>query len=138
MAKVLIVEDDPADIRTARLALESFEVKEIDMMNSVGAAVEYLHDVAERKREQPALIILDLEFVQESGFEILRLWKGEPRLRGIDIVVWTKMGELQQQMCRLFGLKYVVPKWKGNKEFQEKLHLALTEHAGRSNKKSAS
>jgi CheY-like chemotaxis protein len=111
MRKVLIVEDNPSDIRKSEDVLNRLGVQEIELATTVAKAIKYLDDVRAGSREAPDVIILDLSFSLESGFEVLRFWKSHAELRNIRIVVWTVMGELEQQLCRLFGVEEVVPKW---------------------------
>lgn len=125
MPNILIVEDDAADIRTAVSAMTALGLGTVEPAASVAKAFRYLDDVIERKREAPALIVLDLSLGYESGFEILRRWKSERRLSGIPIVVWTQMGEREQELCRLFGLKHVIPKWADIKELQNAVKAAV-------------
>ena len=128
MVKVLIVEDLATNMAKAQSVLADLGVKEVDTLSSVAFAIEYLRDVVEGKRQRPELILLDLSLGHESGFEVLRLWKSEPALKNIEIVVWTQMGSLQRQMCELFGLKYVARKWAnydGTNDLRDKLKQAL-------------
>jgi CheY-like chemotaxis protein len=125
MPTVLIVEDDPADLCQATTVLRGLGFEQIEPATAASAAVCYLDDVAERKRTPPSLIVLDLALGYESGFEVLRRWKSDARLRAIQIVVWTGMGEREQELCRLFGLKYVIPKWKSLEEFKDAMQDAL-------------
>jgi len=125
MANILIVEDDANDLRTATAALKELGLGPVDSAARVSDALRYLEEVVERKREAPALIVLDLSLGYESGFEVLRRWKGERRLSQIPIVVWTQMGEREQELCRLFGLKHVIAKWTDVSELQNAVKAAL-------------
>jgi CheY-like chemotaxis protein len=61
----------------------------------------------------------------ESGFEVLRRWRSDRKLSGIQIVVWTQMGDREQEICRLFGLKHVISKWAGAAELQDAIKAAM-------------
>src|SRR5579864_1321398 len=124
MHRVLIVEDNFSDIRRSEDVLKSLGVQEIELATTVAKAIEYLEDVRAGSREAPDVIILDLNFSMESGFEVLRFWKSHPELKNIRIVVWTVMGELEQQLCRLFGVEHVVPKWGNVAELEHILKSA--------------
>jgi len=124
MRRVLIVEDNPSDIRKSEDVLKRLGVQEIELAKTVAKAIEYLDDVKAALREAPDVIILDLSFALESGFEVLRFWKSHVELKNIRIVVWTVMGELEQQLCRLFGVKEVVPKWGSIAELEHTLKKA--------------
>ncbi|HET9281873.1 MAG TPA: response regulator [Candidatus Angelobacter sp.] len=125
MANVLIVEDDVSDLRKATSALAEIGLGPVDPASSVGEALRYLDEAVEGKRSRPALIILDLSLGYESGFEILRRWRSDRKLSGIQIVVWTQMGEREQEICRLFGLKHVISKWADPAELQEAVKAAM-------------
>ncbi|HZS27653.1 MAG TPA: response regulator [Candidatus Angelobacter sp.] len=125
MANVLIVEDDASDLRKATSALAELGLGPADPVSSVGEALRYLDEAVEGKRSKPALILLDLALGYESGFEVLRRWRSDRKLSDIQIVVWTQMGEREQEICRLFGLKHVIPKWAGDTELQDAVKAAM-------------
>lgn len=116
MASILIVEDSASDLRAATAALA--ELGTIDSAARISDAMQYLDEAAEGKREAPVLIVLDLSLGYESGFEVLRRWKSDRKLSRIQVVVWTQMGEREQELCRLFGLKYVIAKDKDIRALQ--------------------
>jgi CheY-like chemotaxis protein len=118
MRRVLIVEDNTSDLRQSSAILRKLHFEEVDAVNNVPAALLQLQDALEKKRPAPDLVLLDLSFTGESGFEVLRFWKShQGRLKETRIVVWTVMGETEQQLCRYFGVD-VVPKWAGPKELE--------------------
>jgi CheY-like chemotaxis protein len=121
MHRVLIVEDTPADMRQSSAVVKKLGAKEITAINNIAAALLFLQDVVEGIQQAPDLILLDLSFPQESGFEVLRLWKSTPQLHAIQVVVWTVMGDTEKKLCRFFGVDHVVPKWAGAKELETAL-----------------
>jgi CheY-like chemotaxis protein len=125
VSNALIVEDDAIDLQQATEILKGVGVSKIDSAASSPRAIRYLEEVAEQKRPAPAVIVLDLALGYDSGFEVLRCWKSDRRLKDINIVVWTQMGEREQELCRLFGLEHVVPKWKDIEELQTTLQQVL-------------
>lgn len=120
MQRVLIVEDEVADIRSAAAVLKRLGVTEVDAVRNVGAAIVRLQDAVDGLKAAPSLVLLDLDFASESGFEVLRFWKSHPELKNTRIVVWTFMGDPQVEMCHLFGVD-VVRKSTGLKELDESL-----------------
>lgn len=120
---ILIVDDDASDLRAAAAALARFGT--IVPATRVSEALRYLDEAVDGKREMPALVVLDLAFGYESGFEVLRRWKSDSKLHPIQIVVWTQMGKREQEICRLFGLKYVIAKWTGISELQNAAKAVL-------------
>jgi CheY-like chemotaxis protein len=125
MPNALIVEDNTYDLRQATSLLTGMGFEKVDPAATVSAALLYLDEVAERKRPVPDLILLDLSLGYESGFEVLRRWKSDARLKPIKVVVWTQMGEREQQLCQLFGLEYIIPKWKNIQELQTAMQAAM-------------
>ena len=117
---ILLVDDNEGDILLTREALEECKiVNQISIATDGVQAVNFL-----RKKppyddtDMPDLILLDLSFPKESGFEVLRYWKSNPKLQSIHIVVWTVMGETEKKLCKFFGVDHVVPKWGGPKELE--------------------
>lgn len=121
MRRVLIVEDTPSDVRQSTAVVKKLGAEEVIAFNNIAAAMLFLQDVADGTKEAPDLILLDLSFPRESGFEVLRYWKSNPRLHEIHVVVWTVMGETEKKLCQFFGVDDVVPKWAGPKELEAAL-----------------
>ena len=101
-----------SDLRQASALLKKYGVEEAEAITRVDKALLRLQEVVEDKRPAPDLIVLDLNFNLESGFEVLRFMKSHQQLNAVRVVVWTVMGETQQQICRYFGAE-VVPKSEG-------------------------
>lgn len=107
MSKVLLIEDAPSSIQQASKLLQDLGVENVDVIMRIDRAALYLQDAIDGKKPLPDLIILDLIFEQDNGLEIVRLWRSSPKLRPIRIVVWTRMGEVFQEICRYFGATVV-------------------------------
>ena len=128
MRRVLIVEDNNSDLRQSASILKKLQFEHIDTVNNVPGAILRLQDAVEGKQTAPDLILLDLAFTRESGFEVLRYWKtNREQLKNTSVVVWTVMGETEQQLCRYFGVK-VVPKWAGPQELENALITYMPSH----------
>jgi len=83
--RVLIVEDDPLDMRlfSAMLAAEGYRVlRAIDGPRGVDLA----------HREPPDLIIMDINLPGMSGIEATRMLKEDPETAGIPIIITTAFG----------------------------------------------
>lgn len=126
MHRVLIVEDTQSDMRQSTAVVKKLGAEDIIAMNNIAASILFLQDVAEGTKAPPELILLDLSFPRESGFEVLRYWKSNAKLNGIPVVVWTVMGDTEKQLCEFFGVKQVVPKWAGPKELEAALKTLVT------------
>lgn len=119
--RVLIVEDTPADLRQSTAVVKKLGAEDVIALNNIATAILFLQDVVEGAKPAPDLILLDLSFPRESGFEVLRYWKSNAKLNGIPVVVWTVMGDTEKKLCQFFGVEHVIPKWAGPKELEAAL-----------------
>jgi CheY-like chemotaxis protein len=113
MKRLLIVEDQSADLRVAVDVVKTLGVSFIEARTSITAAKNYLEGGLEGQHPLPDLIILDLDLGYESGFELLRFWHGNAKLSGVRLIVWTVMGEEQREICRMFKVNAIVSKTEG-------------------------
>lgn len=113
MKQVLIVEDQTSDLHVAADVAKSLGASTIEARVNATSAKAHLESALEGKQPLPDLIIVDLDLGYESGFELLRYWHGNPRLSQIRLIVWTVMGDEQQEICRLFKVSAVVHKGEG-------------------------
>lgn len=127
MHRVLIVEDTPSDARQSAAVVKKLGAEDIIAQNNIAAAILFLQDVVEGTKKPPDLILLDLSFPRESGFEVLRFWKSNAKLNEIPVVVWTVMGDTEKKLCEFFGVEHVVPKWAGPKELEAALRTFISE-----------
>jgi CheY-like chemotaxis protein len=121
MHRVLIVEDTPADVRQSTAVVKKLGAEDVIALNNIATAILFLQDVVEGTKPAPDLILLDLSFPRESGFEVLRYWKSTEKLHKIHVVVWTVMGDTEKKLCQFFGVEHVIPKWAGPKELEAAL-----------------
>lgn len=85
----------------------------VEARTSSTAAKSYLESVLDGKQPVPDVMVVDLDLGYESGFELLRFRHGHPELSSMRLIVWTVLGEQQQQICRLFKVDAVVSKADG-------------------------
>lgn len=90
-ARILLVEDDPAD---ARLVLDAFSELHLDdqvlVLTSGGMALDYLHArgcYRSRPPGNPAVILLDVKLPGMSGFEVLKQIRANPVVRFVPVVI---------------------------------------------------
>jgi DNA-binding response OmpR family regulator len=115
--RALIIENNLQDSLRAAALVNKMGCEDVEAFTRVDAALLRLREALESDRPMPDLIILDLDFSLESGFEVLRFWKSSPRLQSARVVVWTGMGETEIKISRLFGVQ-VVPKCAGEAELE--------------------
>lgn len=89
--EILLVEDNPGDVRLTMEALKESEVyHELNVVQDGVEAMAYL-----RRQDEytdavlPDLILLDLNLPRKDGREVLAEIKSEPQLRRIPVVVLT-------------------------------------------------
>lgn len=121
MRQALIVEDTPKDAKAAIDVFRKMGATDVRIYDNIPAAVAQLRDILEGRRDRPDVILLDLSFPIDSGFEVLRLWKSNPKLHEIPVVVWTVMGETEQKICNYFGVQKIVPKLDGAQGLEQAL-----------------
>ncbi|MBI5440702.1 MAG: response regulator [Deltaproteobacteria bacterium] len=89
--EILLVEDNPGDVRLTREALKQGKVlNRLHVVEDGVAALEFLHRrgvYAEAPR--PDLILLDLNLPKKDGREVLQEIKGDESLRRTPVVVLT-------------------------------------------------
>ncbi len=90
-AEILLVEDNPGDVRLAREAL-----KDSKIANRLHVVEDGVEAIAFLRREgphaaavRPDLILLDLNLPRKDGREVLAEIKADPDLRRIPVVVLT-------------------------------------------------
>jgi CheY-like chemotaxis protein len=89
--EILLVEDNPADVRLTREALRDAKVANtLHVVEDGEAAVQFLRRQGRYAgAPRPDVILLDLNLPRRSGHEILADVKADPELRSIPIVVLT-------------------------------------------------
>jgi chemotaxis family two-component system response regulator Rcp1 len=84
--EILLVEDNPADVRLTQEALREGKVKNhLRVARDGEEALTYLRTATTR----PDLILLDLNLPRRDGREVLREIKNDDKLKTIPVVVLT-------------------------------------------------
>lgn len=103
--EVLLVEDNPGDVRLTKEALKEGKVR-----NNLHVVSDGVEAIAFLRREgryagavRPDLILLDLNLPRMDGREVLREVKSDPALLNIPIVVLTS-SEAEQDIARAYEL----------------------------------
>ena len=90
-AEVLLVEDNPADIRLTREAMkEGHMLNHLHVVTDGEQALQFLtRQPPYEDAPRPDLVLLDLNLPKKSGREVLAEIKQDPNLMSIPIVVLT-------------------------------------------------
>jgi len=91
VSTVLLVEDNPGDVRLVREAFREGRMKHrLDVVGDGVEALAYLRRTgAYGAVPRPDLILLDLNVPRKNGHEVLREVKKDPSLRRIPVVVFS-------------------------------------------------
>lgn len=103
--EILLVEDNPGDVRLTQEALKAGKIaNHLSVVEDGERALEFLrqagryHDTA-----RPDLILLDLNLPRKDGRELLTDIKQDPVLRKIPVVVLTT-SQADEDICRAYSL----------------------------------
>ena len=103
--EILLVEDNPADVRLTREAL-----KEEKLHNNLSVVSDGVEALAFLRREgkygkvaRPDLILLDLNLPRKDGREVLEEIKRDERLKSIPVVVLT-VSEAEGDILKSYNL----------------------------------
>lgn len=87
VAKVLLVEDNPADIRLTQEAFKKFRIyNKLEVVRDGVEAMKYLYNP---DNTIPDIILLDLNLPKKNGLEVLKEIKADDKLRKIPIIILT-------------------------------------------------
>ncbi|MCB0836083.1 MAG: response regulator [Bacteroidetes bacterium] len=104
---ILLVEDNPGDVRLTKEALKESNLHEEVVLSSVPDGVEAILFLNRKgnyeKAPIPDLIFLDLNLPRKDGREVLAEIKQDPFLKQIPVVVLTT-SEAQQDIARSYEL----------------------------------
>jgi DNA-binding response OmpR family regulator len=97
LGRILLVEDDPKDVELTLTALEEYNLaNEVVVTGDGEQALDYLYyrgNFAQRRRENPAVLLLDLKLPKVDGLEVLKQIKSDAHLGMIPVVVLTSSRE---------------------------------------------
>ena len=102
---ILLVEDNPADVRLTQEALK--EEKILNQLHVVGDGVEAMAFLRKEgryaKAPRPDLILLDLNLPKKDGREVLKEVKSDPTLKTIPVVVLT-ISKAEEDIFKAYNL----------------------------------
>jgi CheY-like chemotaxis protein len=98
-AKILIIEDNRADIAILRHALDQQgEEYDLEVLTDGEAALLFVHEHRMGKRApDPCVILLDLHLPKHNGMEVLGAIRLAPALSHIQVVVLTGLADPKEE-----------------------------------------
>lgn len=90
--ELLLVEDNPGDVRLAQEAFKAAGAKppQMHVVRDGAEALQYLRrETPFENAGRPDLILLDLNLPKVNGHEVLKAIKSDPVLLRIPVIVWT-------------------------------------------------
>ena len=102
---ILLVEDNPADVRLTQEALKEGKMaNDLHVVSDGEQAVQFLRrQDAFADAPRPDLILLDLNLPKKSGRDVLAEIKGDEELKRIPVVVLTT-SKAEEDICRSYDL----------------------------------
>lgn len=102
-ARILLVEDNPADVRLTREMFREAKVRNDLFVAADAEEAERMLGLAEDEatEERPDLVLLDLNLPGKSGHELLEAMKTHPELRRVPVVVLTS-SEAEEDIVRSY------------------------------------
>jgi two-component system, chemotaxis family, response regulator Rcp1 len=122
MWRILLVEDNPADVRLVREALKASQLlcQVTAVENGEKALTLLRREAREIDAPRPNLILLDLNLPRMSGHTVLALLKTDPMLYRLPVVVLTtsRSKEDEKQAYQLGAAHFLVKPdtWAGYQE----------------------
>lgn len=94
---ILLVDDDPRDVKLTLAALEQeFLAERVGVVKNGAEALDYLYcrgKFQSRAQGNPILVLLDNKMPKMSGLQVLKIMKADERLKTIPVVVLTSSRE---------------------------------------------
>ncbi|HEY8974566.1 MAG TPA: response regulator [Burkholderiaceae bacterium] len=102
---ILMVEDDPGDVRLTREALKGSKLlHSLNVVEDGVAALDYLRRNAPyQDAVRPDLVLLDLNLPRKDGREVLAAMKQDDALRAIPVVILTT-SQAEEDVLRAYNL----------------------------------
>ncbi len=103
--EILMVEDNPGDVRLTVEALKEGKVRNnLNTVEDGEAAMKFLRRQGPySKAPRPDLVLLDLNLPKKNGREVLAEIKDDPELKRIPVVILT-VSEAEQDILKSYNL----------------------------------
>ena len=102
---ILMVEDDPGDVRLTREALKGSKLlHSLNVVEDGVAALDYLRKQGPYQNAvRPDIVLLDLNLPKKDGREVLAAIKQDAALRAIPVVILTT-SQAEEDVLRAYNL----------------------------------
>ena len=131
VTRPVLVIDDNADARMLASRVLGHLGEQTVCVASGAGAIEFLG------RERPKLVLLDLDMPEMDGCAVLRQIRGDPRLAGLPVVVFSAAAEtdlqaavacgandyLRKGSCSIDDIRRSVRQWEEPDDTQERTDL---------------
>jgi CheY-like chemotaxis protein len=106
-AKIVIVEDNAADVFLLRHALDQHEMEYLlDVLRDGEEAIDFVNRQRSAAEIEPCVIVLDLHLPKHDGTAVLRVIKKEPALAAVHVVALTTLASPKdEQEVRDLGVR---------------------------------
>ncbi|WP_394741223.1 response regulator [Natronococcus roseus] len=104
-AQLLLVEDNPGDVRLTREAFKQGRIdNDLHTVSDGSDALDFLHQRGEYEdAPRPDLVLLDLNLPRKDGEEVLADLKDDPQLQSIPVIVLTS-SRAEEDIARSYEL----------------------------------
>lgn len=105
LVEILLVEDNPADVRLTKEALKDAKiVNNLSVVNDGVEAIAFLRHLDKYKTApRPDIILLDLNLPKKDGREVLAEIKADDKLKSIPVVVLT-ISKAEEDILKTYKL----------------------------------
>ncbi len=100
--RILLVEDNPGDVRLIQEALKTTELQYVLEVASDGDEAIAKLLTSSSREPLPDLIILDLNLPRRNGHEVLSIIKEHPKTRSVPVIVLSSSG-LTEDVQKAYG-----------------------------------
>lgn len=103
--QILLIEDNPGDVRLTQEALKEGKVThQLDVVSDGESALSFLYgENGYEDRKRPDLILLDLNLPRKDGRDVLHEIKSNPSFRHIPVIVLTT-SEAEDDVSKCYDL----------------------------------
>lgn len=102
--RILLVEDNPADVRLLELALRKHPQMSLDVVGDGDAAMAFLEGTStEASKGRPDLVLLDLNLPRRDGLSVLQAIRDDDELTSLPVVVLSS-SRSEEDVARAYRL----------------------------------